>query len=46
LEQDGLGKVLDKKFRLLRISYTVFIFALVLGVGTFVLAFAFPDLFM
>ncbi len=38
----GLGQVLDKKFRLLRISYTVFMFALVLGVGLFVLAFAFP----
>jgi hypothetical protein len=36
----GLGKVLDKKFRLLRISFTVFIFALVVGVGTFVLVFA------
>ena len=36
----GLGKVLDKKFRLLRISYTVFMFALVVGVGTFVLVFA------
>ena len=32
-----LGTVLDKKFRLLRISYTVFMFALVVGVGTFVL---------
>ncbi len=37
----GLGKVLDKKFRLLRISYTVFMFALVLGVGLFVLVFVF-----
>ncbi len=36
----GLGQVLDKKFRLLRISYTVFMFALVLGVGLFVLVFA------
>ena len=36
----GLGKVLDKKFRLLRISFTVFMFALVVGVGTFVLVFA------
>ena len=40
-----LGLVLDRKFRLLRISYTVFMFALVLGVGLFVLAFAFPDWF-
>jgi len=37
--------VLDKKFRLLRISFTVFMFALVVGVGLFVLAFAFPNLF-
>ena len=37
----GLGQVLDKKFRLLRISYTVFMFALVVGVGLFVLVFAF-----
>ena len=36
----GLGQVLDKKFRLLRISYTVFMFALVVGVGLFVLVFA------
>ena len=36
----GLGQVLDKKFRLLRVSYTVFMFALVLGVGLFVLVFA------
>ncbi len=36
----GLGGVLDKKFRLLRISFTVFMFALVVGVGTFVLVFA------
>jgi hypothetical protein len=35
-----LGKILDKKFRLLRISYTVFMFALVVGVGTFVVVFA------
>jgi hypothetical protein len=42
----GLGLILDRKFRLLRISYTVFMFALVLGVGLFVLAFAFPDLFV
>ena len=40
-----LGLVLDRKFRLLRISYIVFMFALVLGVGLFVLAFAFPDWF-
>jgi len=36
----GLGQVLDKKFRLLRISYTVFMFALVVGVGLFVVVFA------
>ena len=36
----GLGQVLDKKFRLLRISYTVFMFALIVGVGLFVLVFA------
>ena len=36
----GLGQVLDKKFRLLRISYTVFMFALMVGVGLFVLVFA------
>ena len=36
----GLGQVLKTKFRLLRISYTVFMFALVLGVGLFVLVFA------
>jgi hypothetical protein len=35
-----LGRILDKKFRLLRISYTVFMFALVVGVGTFVVVFA------
>ena len=35
-----LGRVLDKKFRLLRISYTIFMVALVLGVGSFVLGFA------
>ena len=36
----GLGQVLDTKFRLLRISYTVFMFALLVGVGLFVLGFA------
>ncbi len=36
----GLGQVLKTKFRLLRISYTVFMFALVVGVGLFVLGFA------
>ncbi len=36
----GLGQVLKKKFRLLRISYTVFMFALVIGVGGFVVVFA------
>lgn len=36
----GLGQVLQKKFHLLRISYTVFMFALIIGVGGFVLVFA------
>jgi hypothetical protein len=36
----GLGQVLQTKFRLLRISYTVFMVALILGVGGFVLVFA------
>ena len=36
----GLGQVLKTNFRLLRISYTVFMFALVIGVGLFVLVFA------
>ena len=37
----GLGQVLKKKFRLLRISYTVFMVALVVGVGLFVAVFAY-----
>ncbi len=37
----GLGQVLKTKFQLLRISYHVFMVALVLGVGLFVLVFAF-----
>jgi hypothetical protein len=36
----GLGQVLKTKFQLLRISYTVFMFALVVGVGLFVIVFA------
>ena len=36
----GLGQVLKTKFQLLRVSYTVFRFALVLGVGLFVVVFA------
>ena len=36
----GLGQVLKTKFRLLRISYNVFMVALVLGVGMFVVVFA------
>jgi hypothetical protein len=36
----GLGQVLKTKFQLLRISYTVFMFALVIGVGGFVAVFA------
>jgi hypothetical protein len=35
----GLGNVLQKKFRLLRISYTVFMVALILGVLAFILTF-------
>ena len=36
----GLGQVLKKKFNLLRIAYTVFMFALIIGVGGFVVVFA------
>ena len=36
----GLGQVLKKKFNLLRISYTIFMFALIIGVGGFVVVFA------
>ena len=36
----GLGQALKKKFNLLRISYTVFMFALIIGVGGFVVVFA------
>lgn len=36
----GLGQVLKKKFHLLRISYPVFMIALILGVGGFVVVFA------
>lgn len=36
----GLGSVLQTKFRLLRVSYTVFMFALILGVLVFILTFA------
>ena len=36
----GLGQVLKKKFQLLRISYTVFMFALVAGVLLFLVVFA------
>ena len=36
----AIGGILDKKFRLLHISYTVFMFALMVGVGLFVLVFA------
>ena len=32
----GLGRVLKKKFRLLQVAYTVFMFALVLGVLSFI----------
>jgi hypothetical protein len=35
----GLGMVLKKKFALLQIAYTVFMFALVLGVVSFILVF-------
>lgn len=37
----GLGSVLQAKFRLLRISYTVFMIALVVGVLAFILTFAY-----
>jgi pycsar effector protein len=36
----GLGRVLKKKFQLLRISYNIFMVALVVGVGLFVAVFA------
>lgn len=36
----GLGQVLKRKFKLLRVSYNLFMAALVLGVGLFFLAFA------
>ena len=36
----GLGQVLKRKFEMLRISYNVFMIALVLGVGLFIWAFA------
>ncbi len=45
----GLGSVLQKKFALLRISYTTFMFALIAGVTLFILIFmlvvAFPATF-
>ena len=39
----GLGRVLKKKFELLRVSYNIFMVALLLGVGLFVIVF-FMDL--
>ncbi len=36
----GLGRVLQRKFELLRVSYNVFMIALVIGVGLFVAVFA------
>lgn len=36
----SLGAVLTKKFRLLRTSYTIFMWALILGVGLYLLVFA------
>ena len=36
----GLGQVLQRKFKMLRISYNVFMVALVLGVALFIWAFA------
>ncbi len=36
----GLGRVLQRKFELLRVSYNVFMIALVIGVGLFVTVFA------
>ncbi len=35
----GLGSVLQKKFKLLRVSYTVFMIALIVGVALFIYAF-------
>lgn len=39
-----LGIVLGKKYRMLRISYTVFMFGFVIAILTFLLAIAFPEL--
>lgn len=36
----GLGKVLAKKYRLLRISYNVFMIGLILSVLSFIVVFA------
>jgi hypothetical protein len=36
----SLGGVLAKKFRLLRVSYNIFMFGLIIGVGLFILVFA------
>lgn len=38
-----LGIVLGKKYRLLRISYTIFMFGFVIAILSFLLAIAFPD---
>jgi hypothetical protein len=35
----NLGSVLDRKFRLLRVSYTLFMWALITGIATFVIVF-------
>lgn len=38
-----LGVVLGKKYRMLRISYTIFMFGFVIAILSFLLAIAFPD---
>ena len=40
-----LGKVLGKKYKMLRISYTIFMFGFVIAIITFLLAVVFPDAF-
>lgn len=40
-----LGKVLGKKYRMLRISYTIFMFGFVIAIITFLLAVVFKDAF-
>jgi hypothetical protein len=38
-----LGVVLGKKYRMLRISYTIFMFGFVIAILSFLLAIAFPN---